>query len=1018
MANARIAHLNLDGSTNQFDVTFPYISKSHVIVKVDGAATTAFTFLTDTRIQITSTPAAGSDVIITRESSPATRLVDYQTGSILSESVLDTDSLQAFYLAQEANDVKELVLNVNDANNQWDATSKRITNVANPTADQDAATKVYADSQSALAAASATAAAASETAAASSATAAASSQTAASASATSAATSANTASTFAGTQTVDRFSGTGSQTAFTMSSTPSTENNTSVYISGVYQQKNTYSISGTTLTFSTAPPAATDNIELVHQSTMSTGVNPTIASVTTGAPGSNAAVTLSGSTLSFTIPRGDTGAASTVAGPQGPAGPAGPTGAASTVAGPQGPAGPTGPTGPASTVAGPQGPAGPASTVAGPQGPTGAAGQSVTSVTTSAVAAGGAPTSSYNSGTGALALGLPTGATGSQGIQGQAATIAAGSVTTGAAGSSASVSNAGSSSAATFNFTIPRGDTGATGAAGQSVTSVTASAVAAGGSPTASYNAGTGALTLGIVTGATGAQGPAGSGSGDLLASNNLSDVANAGTARTNLGVAIGSNVQAYDADLTALGSLAKTDGNIIVGNGSTWVAESGATARTSLGVDAAGTINYTHPNHSGEVTSSADGATVVADNIIDEANLKVSNSPTNGYVLTAQSGNTGGLTWAAASGGASEINDLSDGVTTTNSVGLGSGALAAITGTPNVVAVGKDALKASTSGTNNVAVGKESLKSLTTANNNVAVGHGTLEQNLYGAQNVAVGAFAAGANVNSTYLSAVGYGTLISNTTGSNNTGLGGRAGDNITTGQNNTVIGFDADASSATVSNEITLGDTNITKFRVPGLNFIIKDSTATDNYVLTVDANGEAGWEAAGGGGGGSSWTVIESGTSKASGAYIDISGYKHVKMWAINDSATNSAALSAFNLSTSGSSNTGVNTEHGSFLRQGLSVTAGEYTSYDGTYSPATSSLYWGPNVAADFDHLYEAEFWGMDQTNVGIRLQQRSGGGSGSAIKWNQWVGRTTSGSSSWYLLTTGAWLGYSIWGAT
>ena len=50
-----------------------------------------------------------------------------------------------------------------------------------------------------------------------------------------------------------------------------------------------------------------------------------------------------------------------------------------------------------------------------------------------------------------------------------------------------------------------------------------------------------------------------------------------------------------------------------------------------------------------GEVTG-AGNATVVADNIIDEANLKVSNTPTNGYVLTAQSGASGGLTWAADS--------------------------------------------------------------------------------------------------------------------------------------------------------------------------------------------------------------------------------------------------------------------------------------------------------------------------------------------------------------------------------
>ena len=43
---------------------------------------------------------------------------------------------------------------------------------------------------------------------------------------------------------------------------------------------------------------------------------------------------------------------------------------------------------------------------------------------------------------------------------------------------------------------------------------------------------------------------------------------------------------------------------------------------------------------------------TNVADNVVDEANLKVSNTPTNGYFLSAQSGNTGGLTWAAAAAG------------------------------------------------------------------------------------------------------------------------------------------------------------------------------------------------------------------------------------------------------------------------------------------------------------------------------------------------------------------------------
>ena len=70
---------------------------------------------------------------------------------------------------------------------------------------------------------------------------------------------------------------------------------------------------------------------------------------------------------------------------------------------------------------------------------------------------------------------------------------------------------------------------------------------------------------------------------------------------------------------------------------------------------------NYSHPNHSGEVVSTGDGATVVSDDVIDEANLKVDNSPTNDYVLTAKSSAAGGLTWAEVSIEASAINDLSD---------------------------------------------------------------------------------------------------------------------------------------------------------------------------------------------------------------------------------------------------------------------------------------------------------------------------------------------------------------------
>ena len=41
-----------------------------------------------------------------------------------------------------------------------------------------------------------------------------------------------------------------------------------------------------------------------------------------------------------------------------------------------------------------------------------------------------------------------------------------------------------------------------------------------------------------------------------------------------------------------------------------------------------------------------------IADQAINEAKMQISNAPTNGYMLTAQSGNTGGLTWAEAPSG------------------------------------------------------------------------------------------------------------------------------------------------------------------------------------------------------------------------------------------------------------------------------------------------------------------------------------------------------------------------------
>jgi hypothetical protein len=99
------------------------------------------------------------------------------------------------------------------------------------------------------------------------------------------------------------------------------------------------------------------------------------------------------------------------------------------------------------------------------------------------------------------------------------------------------------------------------------------------------------------------------SGSGYLASANNLSDVASLSSARTNLGLAIGTNVQAYDADLTAIAALAPTADNFIVGNGTTWTLETPSQARTSLGLGTAATtaasdyLTAANPNYIGTLT-------------------------------------------------------------------------------------------------------------------------------------------------------------------------------------------------------------------------------------------------------------------------------------------------------------------------------------------------------------------------------------------------------------------------------
>ena len=86
------------------------------------------------------------------------------------------------------------------------------------------------------------------------------------------------------------FTGDGSDTTFTLSTAPDTENNLMVFVDGVFQAQNVYSVSGTTLTFATAP-ANGRVITVYHSTTTVGGSNNSIATMT--GDGSDTTLTLS-----------------------------------------------------------------------------------------------------------------------------------------------------------------------------------------------------------------------------------------------------------------------------------------------------------------------------------------------------------------------------------------------------------------------------------------------------------------------------------------------------------------------------------------------------------------------------------------------------------------------------------------------------------------------------------------------------------------------------------------------------
>ncbi len=137
-----------NGATTQFTVPFPYLRREHVVVSLNYVST-VFTWVNNTTVQVSPAPANGVRVEVRRVTPVNNPLVDFTDGSTLVAADLDTNALQQTYINQEQDDQFQDAVFIN-AQGLLDAGGQRITNVGDPTAAQDAATKNYTDTRDAL----------------------------------------------------------------------------------------------------------------------------------------------------------------------------------------------------------------------------------------------------------------------------------------------------------------------------------------------------------------------------------------------------------------------------------------------------------------------------------------------------------------------------------------------------------------------------------------------------------------------------------------------------------------------------------------------------------------------------------------------------------------------------------------------------------------------------------------------------------------------------------------------------